>query len=179
MDQQSCSYCGGPFNGGNYLSCSIVGAGNEFVHDPNPFPYDNTPDFYDQTPQHHVETYSCELCGTILTMIMIAANLSTHTPEPSRHFNSICYDDNDDDKEKTIPLRDIISQLSSSIVITTSPPVLPIEDPEDSLIMGNEELRTILEKESDKVKKSSVEDFVPIPSKFEDTSRNDSEYDLP
>ncbi|GJS85747.1 hypothetical protein Tco_0752288 [Tanacetum coccineum] len=63
MAQQSCSYYGGPFNGGNYPSCSIVGAGNEFVHDPNPFPYDNTPDFYDQPPQHHVETYSCELCG--------------------------------------------------------------------------------------------------------------------
>ncbi|GKD23625.1 hypothetical protein Tco_1225328, partial [Tanacetum coccineum] len=63
MAQQSCSYCGGPFNDGNCPSCSIVGAGNEFVHDPNPFPYDNTPDFYDQPPQHHVETYSCELCG--------------------------------------------------------------------------------------------------------------------
>ncbi|GKB14655.1 hypothetical protein Tco_0848578 [Tanacetum coccineum] len=63
MAQLSCSYCGGPFNGGNCPSCSIVGAGNEFVHDPNPFPYDNTPDFYDQPPQHHVETYSCQLCG--------------------------------------------------------------------------------------------------------------------
>ncbi|GKF30194.1 hypothetical protein Tco_0096536, partial [Tanacetum coccineum] len=63
MAQQSCSYCGGPFNDGNYPSCSIVGAGNEFVHDPNPFPYNNTPEFYDQPPQHHVETYSCELCG--------------------------------------------------------------------------------------------------------------------
>nr|GEY35528.1 hypothetical protein [Tanacetum cinerariifolium] len=60
-----------------------------------------------------------------------SANLSTHTPEPSRHFNSICYDD-DDDEERTIPLRDIISQLPSSIVITTSPLVLPIEDPEDT-----------------------------------------------
>ncbi|GJZ46505.1 hypothetical protein Tco_0594101 [Tanacetum coccineum] len=28
MAQQSCSYCGGPFNSGNCLSCSIVGAGN-------------------------------------------------------------------------------------------------------------------------------------------------------
>ncbi|GJW26864.1 hypothetical protein Tco_0040675 [Tanacetum coccineum] len=63
MAQLSCSYCGGPFNGGNCPSCSIVGAGNEFVHDPNPFPYDNTPDFYDQPPQHNVETYSCKLCG--------------------------------------------------------------------------------------------------------------------
>ncbi|GKD65831.1 hypothetical protein Tco_1307939 [Tanacetum coccineum] len=58
-----CSWCGGPFNGGNCPSCSIVGAGNEFVHDPNPFPYDNTPDFYDQPPQPQYETYSCELCG--------------------------------------------------------------------------------------------------------------------
>ncbi|GKB61124.1 hypothetical protein Tco_0917310, partial [Tanacetum coccineum] len=63
MAQQSCSYRGGPFNGGNCPSCSIVGAGNEFVHDPNPFPYDNTPDFYDQPPQPQYQQYSCELCG--------------------------------------------------------------------------------------------------------------------
>nr|GEY74135.1 hypothetical protein [Tanacetum cinerariifolium] len=50
----------------------------------------------------------------------------------------------------TIPLHDIISQLPPSIVITTSPSVLPIEDPEDSLIIGNEELSIILEKEMDK-----------------------------
>nr|GFA95763.1 hypothetical protein [Tanacetum cinerariifolium] len=77
------------------------------------------------------------------------------------------------------PLRDIISQLPSSIVITTSPPVLPIEDPEDSLIMGNEELSTIPKKETDEVIKSSVEYFVPIPSEFEDTSGSNSECDLP
>nr|GFC70181.1 hypothetical protein [Tanacetum cinerariifolium] len=46
--------------------------------------------------------------------------------------------------------------------------------PEDSLIMGNEELSTILEKESDEVIKSSVEDFVLIPSEPEDTSENDN-----
>nr|GFC04802.1 hypothetical protein [Tanacetum cinerariifolium] len=50
---------------------------------------------------------------------------------------------------------------------------------ENSLIMGNEELSTILEKESDKVIKSSVEDFVPILSESEDTSGSDSECDLP
>ncbi|GKE24608.1 hypothetical protein Tco_1436120, partial [Tanacetum coccineum] len=42
-----------------------------------------------------------------------AANLSTHTPEPSRHFKSICYDD-DDDEESTIPLNKIISQIPLS-----------------------------------------------------------------
>ncbi|GKE82645.1 hypothetical protein Tco_1552645, partial [Tanacetum coccineum] len=55
-----------------------------------------------------------------------AANLSTHTPEPSRCFNSICYvddddddnDDDDDDEESTIPLNEIISQIPPFIAIT-------------------------------------------------------------
>nr|GEZ22703.1 hypothetical protein [Tanacetum cinerariifolium] len=37
-----CSYCGGPFNGGNCLSCSSVGSRNEFVHDLNPYSYNET-----------------------------------------------------------------------------------------------------------------------------------------
>ncbi|GKB58209.1 hypothetical protein Tco_0914395 [Tanacetum coccineum] len=49
---------------------------------------------------------------------------------------------------------------------------------EDSLIMWNEELSTILEKESDEFIKSSVEDLIPIPSEFEDTSKSDSDCDL-
>nr|GEV12982.1 hypothetical protein [Tanacetum cinerariifolium] len=92
-----------------------------------------------------------------------AANLSTHTFEPSRRFNFICNDDDDDDddEEITIPLRDIISQLPPSIVITTSPPVLPtFEDPEDSLIIRNEDLSNF------------------IPSESEDTSGSDSDCDL-
>ncbi|GJU43023.1 hypothetical protein Tco_1200289 [Tanacetum coccineum] len=52
-------------------------------------------------------------------------------------------------------------------------------EPEDSLIMRDEDLSTIPEKKSDKVIKSTVEDLVPIPSEFEDTSDNDSECDLP
>nr|GEU58776.1 hypothetical protein [Tanacetum cinerariifolium] len=101
----------------------------------------------------------------ILTMIL--QTLSTHHHSP-RHT-----------VERTIPLRDIISQLPLSIVITTSPPILPIEDPEDSLIIGNEELSTISKKESNEVIKSSVEDFVPIPSESNDTSESDSECDFP
>nr|GEU47368.1 hypothetical protein [Tanacetum cinerariifolium] len=85
-----------------------------------------------------------------------AANLSTHTFEPSRRFNFICYDDDDDDdEERTIPLH-----------------------PEDSLIMGNEDLNTIPQKESDEFIKSSVKDLVSVPSESEDTSRSDSECDL-
>ncbi|GJZ74899.1 hypothetical protein Tco_0639364, partial [Tanacetum coccineum] len=100
------------------------------------------------------------------------ANLSTHTPDPSRLFNFIY----DDDDESTIPLNEIISQIPPSIAIT---PVLQIMKPEDSLIIGDADLRTIPKKESDDVIKSSVEDLVPIPSESEDTSGNDSECDLP
>ncbi|GKD64389.1 hypothetical protein Tco_1306497 [Tanacetum coccineum] len=58
-----CSWCGGPFNGGNCPGCSSVGSGNEFVYDPNPYSYNETPDFSYPPPQPQFETYSCELCG--------------------------------------------------------------------------------------------------------------------
>ncbi|GJR17506.1 hypothetical protein Tco_0966033 [Tanacetum coccineum] len=288
-----CSWCGGPFNGGNCPSCSSVGSGNEFVYDPNPYSYNETPNFFNQPPQPQYETYSCELCGNdshygfdcpprlplvyeqepcynqnfsdnyypqnspslpqqflccescggphesfqcqpmnqnhfehnsnysgfdqppqyfinhqedlnqqrisdvhdrwdkleesyneILNMVrsfceMViqrkqAANISTHTPEPSRHFNFTC-DDDDDDEEYSIPLKDM-PHISPSIALA---PVSSIMEPEDSLIMGNEELSTIPEKESDEFIKSSVEDLVPIPRESEDTSGSDSEYVLP
>ncbi|GJX58680.1 hypothetical protein Tco_0290070 [Tanacetum coccineum] len=76
----------------------------------------------------------------------------------------ICYDD-DDDKESSIPLRDIIiSKLPPCIAIT---PVLSTEEPVDSLIMEDGHLNTIPATESDEVIKSSVEDLVPIPSESE------------
>ncbi|GJV90109.1 hypothetical protein Tco_1534047 [Tanacetum coccineum] len=97
-----------------------------------------------------------------------AANISTHTPEPSRRFNS--FYDVDDYEESIIPLNEIVSQIPLSIAIT---PVLPTLEPEDSLSMGDEHLSTIPEKESDEVIKSSVEDLVRIPSESEDTSESD------
>ncbi|GJX16280.1 hypothetical protein Tco_0217112 [Tanacetum coccineum] len=78
--------------------------------------------------------------------------------------------------ESTIPLNDITSQIPPSIAIAL---VLPIKDSKDSLIMGDENLSTIPEKELDEFIKSSVEDLVPILSESEDTSDNDSECDLP
>nr|GEZ33814.1 hypothetical protein [Tanacetum cinerariifolium] len=104
-----------------------------------------------------------------------AANLSTYTTEPLRRFNSFLYDE-DDYEESTFPLNETLSQIPSSIAIT---PILPTMEPEDSLIMRNEELNTIPKKELDELIKSSVEDFVPIPSESEDTSGSDSECDLP
>ncbi|GJU87688.1 hypothetical protein Tco_1295234 [Tanacetum coccineum] len=43
----------------------------------------------------------------------------------------------------------------------------PIEEPDNSLSMGDEHLSTILETKLDEVIKSGVENFVPIPSEFE------------
>ncbi|GJW02243.1 hypothetical protein Tco_1561099 [Tanacetum coccineum] len=101
-----------------------------------------------------------------------AANVSTYTPESSRRYN---YEDDDDDEEYSIPLKDM-PQISPSIALA---PVSSIMEPEDSLIMGNEELSTIPEKESDEFIKSSVEDLIPIPRESEDTSGSDSESVLP
>nr|GEW47798.1 hypothetical protein [Tanacetum cinerariifolium] len=79
----------------------------------------------------------------------------------------------------------IIHKMSSisntpqiSLVIANTPD-LPTEEHEDSLIIGNEHLSTILETESNEVIKSSVKNLVPIPSESEVTSDNKSECDVP
>nr|GEY02183.1 hypothetical protein [Tanacetum cinerariifolium] len=104
-------------------------------------------------------------------------NLDSYTPEPSQCQKTPIYYDDDDDEESSTPLRDIIiSELPSCIAIT---PVLSTEEPKDSLIMGDERLDTIPEKESDEFIKSSVENLVSNLSEFEDTSESDSECILP
>ncbi|GJZ17039.1 hypothetical protein Tco_0553162, partial [Tanacetum coccineum] len=90
----------------------------------------------------------------------------------SQHIQSIC----DDDEDDFVSLRDIYARYSTSKAIT---PDLPTVKPEDSLIIGDEHLDTILEKESDEVIKSSVENLVPILSESEDFSDNESECDMP
>ncbi|GJS40304.1 hypothetical protein Tco_0565347 [Tanacetum coccineum] len=82
--------------------------------------------------------------------------------------------DDDDDEKYTIQVREYYK--NSPVAITL---VLSTLEPEDSLIMGNEELSTIPEKESDEFIKSSVKDLVPILSESEDTSESDSECILP
>ncbi|GJU60409.1 hypothetical protein Tco_1238175 [Tanacetum coccineum] len=69
----------------------------------------------------------------------------------------------DDDEEYTIAIT----------------PVLPTEEPDNSLSMGDEHLSTILETKSDELIKSSVENLVPIPSESEDFSDIESECDVP
>ncbi|GKA08202.1 hypothetical protein Tco_0687533 [Tanacetum coccineum] len=86
------------------------------------------------------------------------------------------------DKEKkevkniTEPQLNIKLEISSVNAIT---PDLPTEELEYSLIMGNEELSTIPEKELDKFIKSSVEDLIPILRESDDTFGSDSKSVLP
>nr|GFA24823.1 hypothetical protein [Tanacetum cinerariifolium] len=58
-------------------------------------------------------------------------------------------------------------------------PVLSTKEPKDSLIMGDEHLDIISEKESDEFIKSSVENLVPNPSESEDLSNIGRECDVP
>ncbi|GKC97396.1 hypothetical protein Tco_1167671 [Tanacetum coccineum] len=76
------------------------------------------------------------------------------------------------DEDDYIPLADIIARYSTSKAMT---PDLPIEEPDNSLNMGDEHLDTIPETESDEVIKSSVENLVPILSEFEGISDDTSD----
>ncbi|GJU23940.1 hypothetical protein Tco_1157282 [Tanacetum coccineum] len=71
----------------------------------------------------------------------------------SRRIQSIC----DDDDEYSIQTQEYLKKFSSIIT-----PVLPIEEPDNSLSMGDEHLDII----------PSIEDLVPIPSEFEGISND-------
>nr|GFA40338.1 hypothetical protein [Tanacetum cinerariifolium] len=75
------------------------------------------------------------------------AELNTH---PSKRFDSFCYDD-DDNEDYTLAVT----------------PVLSIEEPDNSLSMGDEHLDTIPAMESDEFIMSSVENLIPIRSEYE------------
>ncbi|GJZ98835.1 hypothetical protein Tco_0671288 [Tanacetum coccineum] len=70
---------------------------------------------------------------------------------------------NDDDEDDTIEIT----------------PVLPTEEPDNSLSMGDEHLSTILKTESDELIKSSDENLVLIPSESEDFFDIKSKCDVP
>nr|GEW38419.1 hypothetical protein [Tanacetum cinerariifolium] len=68
---------------------------------------------------------------------------------------------------KVIHKMSSISNTTQISLVIAIAPVLPTEEPEYSLSMGDEHLSTIPKIESDEVRKPSVEDLVPIPSEFE------------
>ncbi|GKE17112.1 hypothetical protein Tco_1424689 [Tanacetum coccineum] len=106
-------------------------------------------------------TSICDMVGQIMQKKEEEKRIAEEQAAKDRYWKiPICYDDDED----------------YTIAIT---PVLSTKEPEDSLIMGDEHLDTIPEKESDELIKSSVENLVPIPSESEVTSDNESECDMP
>ncbi|GKC96722.1 hypothetical protein Tco_1162164 [Tanacetum coccineum] len=157
---QQCTYkwCGYGLRERFGLFCASSD-GNSSMDAPNPNFFNDLPNVFNHPPQPQYELYSCKLCGN------------------DAHYGYDCPSRvplDDDDEESTIPLNEITSQIPPSIAIT---PVLPTLELGDSLIMGDENLSTILEKESDEFIKSSIKDLVPILSEFKDTSWSDSECD--
>nr|GEU62516.1 hypothetical protein [Tanacetum cinerariifolium] len=137
--------------------------------DENSSASDSTPNFVNDSPNvfnppSQTPTYSNEFCGN-----------DTHFSHDCPPQIPLCYDD-DDDEENSTPLRDIIiSELPSCIAIT---PVLSTKETKDSLIMGDEHLDAIPEKESDEFIKSSVENLVPnLNSSIISSSKIDSLLD--
>nr|GEZ24342.1 hypothetical protein [Tanacetum cinerariifolium] len=136
--------------------------------DENSFTYDSNLNFVDDSPNPPPQplTYSYQV-----------VNIDSYSPKPSQCRKIPIYYDDEDEEEGSTPLRDIIiSELPSCIVIT---PILSTEDPKDSLIMRDEHLDSISEKESDEFIKYSVENLVPNPSKSEDLSNIGSECNVP
>nr|GEY13522.1 hypothetical protein [Tanacetum cinerariifolium] len=78
------------------------------------------------------------------------------------------------DEEHSIQYKEYLENSSNAIA-----PVLPTEEHEYSLSMGDEHHSTIPKTESDELIKSSVENFVSIPSEYMVVSDNKSECDVP
>nr|GEY40811.1 hypothetical protein [Tanacetum cinerariifolium] len=199
LNQRHCFYCKGLLEEGENCqrcTCKRCGSGlskgfchicasrdeNSSINNLNSF--NDTSNVFTHPPQPEYETYSCELCGNDshygydcpprfpLVYEQEPWIKDYRNEKIDIRFRRECEDTIHDLKESAISLNETISQEPSSIANT---PILPTLEPEDSLIIGNEELSTILEKESDEFIKSSVEDLILIPSEFEDTSRSDKD----
>nr|GEW26770.1 reverse transcriptase domain-containing protein [Tanacetum cinerariifolium] len=203
----TCERCGYDLRDGFCLFCNSRD-GNSFTYDSNPNSFENPLDFSYQPPQSQnratiktlviiiiykiyrvfhnnifvVKTYPIDQSPPQEMNIQDMKDLKQHyLHEMDSLSNQIQIKDYHNEK---IDIRfrrqyeDFNDELKvpPSIAIT---PILPTEDPEDSIIMGDEDLSTIPEKKLDEFIKSSVEDLVPIPSESEDTSESDSECDLP
>ncbi|GJY80246.1 hypothetical protein Tco_0492997 [Tanacetum coccineum] len=162
----TCKWCGYKLKGGFCLFCASKD-GNSYIDAPNPNSFNDPPNYSinhqpqsiqeDLNQQKMNDEFKIELRNELLNIMQ-----------------SLC--ERILQREQAANESTIVSQIPPSIAIT---PVLPTLEPGDSLSMGDEHLSTIPEKESDEVIKSSVKDFVPIPSESEDTSESDSDYDLP
>ncbi|GJT22997.1 hypothetical protein Tco_0892934 [Tanacetum coccineum] len=172
-----CENCGGPHE---TFQCQPMNEDyyeqNSF-YDPNSFGFDqfqplqytvNHPIFNVQNDLLNSQnklmeqmTSICDMVGQIMQKKEEEKRIAEEQAAKDRYWKiPICYDDDED----------------NTIAIT---PDLPTKEPEYSLIMWDESLDTIPEKELDELIKSSVENLVPIPSESEDFFDNGSDCDVP
>ncbi|GKC13294.1 hypothetical protein Tco_1010076 [Tanacetum coccineum] len=100
-----------------------------------------------------------------------SATIITNPSETTRriyHDHDIFYDGDDD--EELFP--DKIKRIQQILERTSFDAIIPDFLITDSLSIGDEHLSAILETESDKLIKSSVENLVPTPSESEDLSKD-------
>nr|GEV83887.1 hypothetical protein [Tanacetum cinerariifolium] len=100
-------------------------------------------------------TSMCDMVGQYIQKKEEEKRIEEEQAVKARYWKiPVCYDDDDDDEDCTIAIT----------------PILSTKDPDNSLSMGDEHLDTILATKSDEFIKSSVENLVPIPNRFEDFS---------
>ncbi|GJW46359.1 hypothetical protein Tco_0078005 [Tanacetum coccineum] len=110
-------------------------------------------------------TSICDMVGQYMQKKEEEKRIAEDQAAKDRYWKIYIFYDDDDDKESSIPLKDvIIFGLPPCVAVT---PVLLTEEPVDYLIIEDEHLDTISATESDKVIKSSVENLVQILSKSE------------
>nr|GFA55372.1 hypothetical protein [Tanacetum cinerariifolium] len=151
-----CEDCGGPHA---TFQCQPM---NQNFYNSNSFSFDQI-----QPPQYPVIHHPPQEIKDIHKLLrkrledlqIINEELAEYTNSPSWN-RSAFYDDDDD--EYSIQVSDFLKKFPIPIAS-----VLPTEDLENSLSMGDEHPDTIPEMESDEIIKSSVEDLVPIPSESE------------
>nr|GEW98438.1 hypothetical protein [Tanacetum cinerariifolium] len=157
--------------------CSICcfESGNAFIDDLIANSFDDLLNSFDHPPQHQTHSFNYNLNYGYLPHEPFVYNQdscyeqnfvdnSQIPSQPQYQTNSCELCGNDAHYGYDCPPQEFLKKSPIAIA-----PVLPTEDPDNSLSMGDEHLDTILETKSDELIKSSVENLVPIPSESEDT----------
>ncbi|GJU64786.1 hypothetical protein Tco_1246621 [Tanacetum coccineum] len=162
-----CENCGGPHA---TFQCQPM---NQYLYDSNSSGFDQfqPPQYYvmHQPPEKSVNDFEKQL-----KTVVISALEGVIQPPQETSVEILQARENLMKSIQTFLKQEYLEKSSNAIA-----PVLPIEEPEDSLIMRDDHLSTIPEKESDEFIKSSVKDLVPIPRESNDLTDYKSESDMP
>nr|GEX56145.1 hypothetical protein [Tanacetum cinerariifolium] len=178
-----CSWYGGPFNDGNYHSCTNVSFGDEFVHKRDPISNDETPDFSYPPSQPQTSSFNqfyYYWCGDMLED-GVHCQLCTCIRCRSCLSEGICFICTSSNEKSSINDLNLNSFYDTPNIFTHPPK--PQYETYSCELCGNDsdygyDCPQRFPLESDEFLKSSVEDLEPIPSESNDTSGSDSECDL-